>query len=139
MQLQLKQLQIDKGEFMKNLILIIMGIFFAGCTSLKTVSLTSIPVKRDKEVRAETSRFIFLGFNFDNDYVDLLVKDLRDQCPNGVVSGVLTKDELTFYFLAHRRKITATGYCIQAKSTASIKKGPRKPSSELDSESDSAL
>lgn len=100
-----------------------------GCASVNSVSLTPIPSQRNQQVKANVSRVIFLGFNFDNDYVDPLVESLKSQCPNGVVSGILTKDETISYFIVFKKQITATGYCnISAKATAK-NGGPRKPSS----------
>lgn len=125
---------------MKNALIISVIISFlaSGCVSLNTVSLTSIPAKRDAKVRAEASKFIFLGFNFDNDFVDRMTNDLRSQCPDGVVSGILTKDEVVNYFLyifwSHR--VTATGYCSgKVVGRAGLdKKSPRHPSQENSAE-----
>ncbi|MGZ3770943.1 MAG: hypothetical protein ACXVCP_15045 [Bdellovibrio sp.] len=103
-----------------------------GCASINSVSLTPIGTKRDKPVRAEVSRFIFLGFNFDNDYINPLVNDLKRQCPNGVISGILTKDETISYFIAFTKRVVATGFCNNSSTTASNAKGPRKPSSTAD-------
>lgn len=91
-------------------------VSLAGCASVNSISITPIPAKRDNRVSAEVSRFIFLGFNFDNNYIDPLVDNLKSQCPGGVVSGILTKDETMFYLLAHTRKVTATGFCNRANS-----------------------
>ncbi len=106
-------------------------IFLAGCTSIQSVSLTSIPAKKGKPVRAEISKTIFLGFNFNNDFVDELSSDLKRQCENGIVTGILTKDEIVDYFLmiVHSRRITATGYCLTA-DLAAAKAPARKSASD---------
>lgn len=99
---------------MKNLVQLslVVGLLASlGCASVNSISLTPIPAARTKMVKAEVSKFIFLGFNFDNDFVEPLVNNLKQQCPQGTVSGILTKDEVISYFLAHTRKVTATGYC----------------------------
>jgi hypothetical protein len=97
---------------MKKILLTFISVaLLAGCASVNSVSLTPIPSQRSRPVKAETSKLIILGFNFDNDFVDPLVEDLKQQCPNGVVSGILTKDEIISYFLAHTRRVTATGFC----------------------------
>lgn len=100
-----------------------------GCASVNSVSLTPIPSKRSTPVRAEVSKVIFLGFNFDNDYIDPLVSDLKRQCPDGVVSGILTKDETISYFLVFKKRVVATGFCNSAAKTAGSKTQPRRPSS----------
>ena len=88
-------------------------LILSGCAMVQSVSLTQIPSDRENVVSASTEKFIFLLFNFDNSFVETLEKDLRAQCPGGEVKGILTKDEIISYFIAHTRKITATGYCIK--------------------------
>jgi hypothetical protein len=97
---------------------------FVSCAHVNSVSLTPIPANRSKVVKAEVSKLIILAFNFDNDYIDPLVADLQSQCPNGVISGLLTKDETISYFLAFKKHVIATGYCNMAttKPTASTQR-----------------
>lgn len=106
-----KKLSIVENLFKAFILFGLLG--FTACTSLQTVSLTSIPAKRARKVSAVADKIIFLGLNFDNDYVDQLVEDLKRQCPNGLVSGVLTKDEFVNYFigLVYKHRISAAGYC----------------------------
>ena len=110
---------------MKKVMGILLSLSFVGCASVNSVSLTSIPANKGKEVRAEASRTIILGLNFNNDYVDDMAENLKRQCPNGVIKGILTKDESINYFLfVWARKVTATGYCLQAsRGTASDSAG----------------
>lgn len=96
--------------------ILLVSTMLTSCASVNSVSLTQIPSDRSQIVTAETSKTIFLGFNFDNDFVDSIVGDLKTKCPNGVVSGILTKDEVISYFLVYTRKITATGYCNKSVS-----------------------
>ncbi|XGC82401.1 hypothetical protein ACES2L_07920 [Bdellovibrio bacteriovorus] len=96
-----------------------------GCAHVNSVSLTPIPANRSHKVSAETSRWIVLGFNFDNDYIDSLVEDLKRACPNGVVSGILTKDETIAYLLVFKKHVVTTGYCntaVAATKTATAGK-----------------
>ena len=94
----------------------IFSTFLSGCVSLNSVSLTQIPKKRKEMVSAESSRMIFLGFNFDNDYADQVTKKLMRKCPNGQIKGILTKDETKMYFLffVYERVVSARGYCIKS-------------------------
>lgn len=130
---------------MKRLILFSMASAFlalTSCTHLQTVSLTSIPPKRDHPIKAETSKFIFLGLNFDNDYVDQMTTQLKNQCPDGIISGVLTKDEVVDYFLFifMSHKVSATAYCSKAGSRVGQQAGkPRRPSSDGDTPAEQAL
>lgn len=112
-----------------SLTLLATTIFGLGCASVNSVSLTPIPSNRSKVVRAEVSKLIILGFNFDNDFIDGLVGNLKQQCPNGVVSGILTKDEIISYIFAHTHKVSATGYC-NVGGTAQTPKG-RSTASEV--------
>lgn len=95
----------------KWIVFSLVALQLAGCASINSVSLTPIPANRKKEVKAEVSKTVFLGFNFNNDFLDPLVDKLKSQCPEGVVSGILTKDEVISYVLVFTRKVTATGYC----------------------------
>ena len=98
---------------MKNLLLILSLFTLFGCTHLVSLSTTSIPKNKGKQVSAEAEKFVFLLFNFDNNYVDSLTTDLARQCPKGKVKGLLTKHERTSYFLAHTERVSATGYCVK--------------------------
>lgn len=103
-------------KFMLPFAMIIgFSAFCQSCVSLRTVSLTQIPKKRSRPVQASADRTIILGFNFDNDYVDRVTAQLKDQCRGGKVTGILTKDEVTNYFLffVYNRKVTARGYCLK--------------------------
>ncbi|MEN9810694.1 MAG: hypothetical protein RLZZ488_2261 [Pseudomonadota bacterium] len=100
----------------------------AGCASLRSVSVTSIPQNRSEQVKANVSKWVVLGLNFNNDYVDQLTEQLRSKC-NGKVTGILTKYESTLYFIATKDEITATGFCLDAKrarSAATDKSGGAK-------------
>lgn len=92
----------------------------SGCASVNSVSLTPIPKDRSKIVNAEVSKTIFLAFNFNNDFVEPLVDTLKSKCPQGIVTGILTKDEVIHYFIVHTRKVTATGYCLQSAAAKMV-------------------
>lgn len=94
-----------------------IGFIFSviGCVSLQSVSLTPVPKQRNQVVKAEVSKTIFLAFNFDNDFVDELSEKLEKQCKGGLVTGILTKDSVTNYLIAHTRTIQAQGYCIKSR------------------------
>ena len=93
----------------------VAALMLGGCVSLSSASLTQIPAKRDNKISAESKKLIFLGLTFDNDYVDKARDDLARKCPNGKVSGILTKDEYIAYFppFIWGRRIEAMGYCEQ--------------------------
>lgn len=118
------------------LVLLLSSLFISSCVSLDSVSVTQIPVNRSQKVNAEAERFIFLGFNFDNDYVNSITSDLKNQCTNGTVSGILTKTESTMYFLFFfwKKRVSATGYCIPSKVASGVESRKRRPttSSEED-------
>ncbi|GEM_PF-981080 len=107
-------------------------LFLSSCASINSVSLTPIPSERNKKVRTEKSKIIFLGFNFDNDFVDDAVEDLKKQCPNGQVTGLLTKDENINYFLyfVWKKQITASGFCVSVKDSLNNKTSDAKIATE---------
>lgn len=103
------------------MVLCLIPLSTAACTYVHAVSQTNFPRERSKRVRAETQRYMILGINFDNDYLYPLIDKLKDQCPNGRVRGLLTKDTLTSYlgiFFFSRQQL-AEGYCV-AESKKSI-------------------
>lgn len=115
---------------MKATGLLLVLAFAAGCTTLQSVSLTSVPAKRTNQIKAQREKFIVMGFNFENDYVAGVADDLRRQCPKGMISGVLTKHETINYFLFifWKQRVTTEAYCLNG-ATASTQK-TRRPSSE---------
>ena len=90
-----------------------MALIFSGCASLRSVSIAPIPPQRNRIVSAEVSQISFLKINFNNSYVDKIIQKLMDQCPNGSIEGILTKEEKFYYiyFLVEETRVTAKGYC----------------------------
>src|SRR5688500_17822659 len=122
-----------RQNFMTVVLTCVMLSMAVGCVSINSVSLTPIPSQRTRPIRAEVSKRIFLGFNFDNDYIDPLVEELKRQCQNGIVSGILTKDETVSYFILFTKRVSATGFCnVPATKAAKMKASPRKPGSAED-------
>jgi hypothetical protein len=119
-----------------KLILLSLMFLTSACASINSVSLTPIPPDRKTPVKLEKSKVIILGFNFDNDFVDELVDGLKSQCPNGRVSGILTKDEDINYFLyfVWKKQITVTGYCVSAAGSATAKPTVKKRGTASESE-----
>ncbi len=129
---------------MKLGLLILSLMIFSGCASLDSVSITPVPVNRSQKVKAEAERSIFLGFNFDNDYVNQITNDLKNQCTNGTVTGLMTKTETINYFLFFfwKKKVSATGYCVPSKLAArsgEVRKRRPSDASEDDSVSDNTI
>lgn len=95
----------------------LFSIFFiSSCASINSVSLTQIPQERNQKVKVVKDKIIFLGFNFDNDFVDQMSTELKRQCPDGRITGILTKDENINYFLyiVWKKQVSAEGYCQRA-------------------------
>lgn len=123
---------------MKSLTLLFFTLFFtSGCVSLKSVSLSSIPKNRSNPIEAEVSRFVFLGLSFENNFVNELTDDLKNQCQGGVISGVLTKHETKFWLIGHTDRVVANAYCdkssmaqfIQTSTKLSLQKLSSQPKS----------
>jgi len=109
-----------------------LSLFFTSCASVNSVSLTPIPSQRSRQVKTEVSKWIFLGFSFDNDFIDPIVNNLKQQCPNGIISGVFTKDETISYLLVFKKRVVVTGFCGSsvAKNTAADKRHPTSAGEE---------
>ena len=103
---------------MRNILTLVLflSLGLAGCVHLNSVSTSSIPVDRSRPVVVQETKFLPFLISFDNGFVDELAKSLAQQCPNGRVEGVLTKQESIMYFplFVHAYRLTATGYCVGA-------------------------
>ena len=101
----------------KTLVLTLSLLLLSNCVFLESVSLTNIPQNRSKRVTASVQKSIVFYTSFSNAYVDELSAKLGRQCPNGVVSGILTKTESTCYFPLFCfyvvSTVTASGVCNQ--------------------------
>lgn len=86
----------------------------SGCMSLNSVSLTQIPSDKGQLVSASAHDWLFLGFTTQNDFVDEAINNLKQECPNGKLTGVLTKHQTTAYVLVFKREVIASGYCKKA-------------------------
>lgn len=113
--------------------------FVSGCASVNSVSLTPIPSNRSAVVKAEVTKTIFLAFNFDNDFVDELVTELKRQCPKGVVTGILTKDETIAYVIVFQKRVTATGFCNTALAKRDKVKGEKSTRSTASAAEDNVV
>jgi hypothetical protein len=100
-------------------------LLLVSCASLRSVSLTSIPKERENKVTASVSKWVILGINFDNDYVEGLTSKLRSDC-KGKVTGILTTYQATSYLFVSKHEITAAGFCGNqgSKSAARASEGP---------------
>ena len=98
---------------MRMLGLLMLGA--VGCTHLHSLSVTTIPDDRSRPVEATGERIVVLGINPNNDYADEVVSDLAQQCPDGRVSGVMTRYEraLVVPIFAYAHRVRATGYCLK--------------------------
>jgi hypothetical protein len=98
---------------MLRVIAIVMVSMMTGaCAYLNTVSLTPVPKERANQIQVQKHKWIFLGFNFDNDFVDEMNEELKEKCPTGKATGLLTKDESVHYPFFHKRIVSVSGYCV---------------------------
>lgn len=126
----LKKLK-ENSAVKKNILGLLLSSLL-GCASVNSVSLTPIPSQRGQPIKTEVSKWTFLGITFDNDFINPIVDNLKQKCPNGMVTGILTKDESIGYFLVFKHNVEVTGFCNTA-ATASRDK-LRKPSGESEME-----
>jgi hypothetical protein len=91
-------------------------VSFAACTTVQSAYLTNLstPVAAARPIQAESSKMVFLGMNFDNDYAFEARESLYAQCPGGMVTGVLSTYETRSYILLTDHIVRARGYCSEA-------------------------
>lgn len=101
-------------------LMMMFALSTVGCTHMRSLSVTTIPQDRSQPVEAVADRVIFFGINASNEYVDVLVDRLAEQCPKGKVSGLLTRTErsLVFPLVAHKVSVRAQGFCVAESAGA---------------------
>lgn len=92
--------------------IMLVSMMTGACAYLNSVSLTPIPKERSNQIQVQKHKWVIFGFNFDNDFVDEMNEELKDKCPSGKATGLLTKDEAILYPFVHKRVVTVTGYCV---------------------------
>ena len=100
-------------------LLVIAALCLNACTYTAAVTQTNVPPQRDHPVEVDVKRFIFFA-TLDTDEVSRLTAELQQKCPGGRVTGILTKDLRTMYFLFifWQREVIAKGFCVKGKSVA---------------------
>lgn len=91
---------------------LLLVLLLGGCASLKSVSLSQVPLDRNQPIEAEASSWAIFGIYFSNSFVDDAIEGLKDKCPRGKVSGVYTKYDGRSYVLWTTRTVKATAYCV---------------------------
>ncbi len=84
----------------------------SACAILHSVSVTRVPQDRSKPIEAEASGWGLFGIYFSNDIVNEAVEQLDSKCPNGRISGVMTKYSSRLFPLWTTRTVNATAYCL---------------------------
>lgn len=102
-----------KSMLFKKMGLVLLALSFTGCAALHSVSMTSYPKDRRKPVQAEVKKFVFLGFNFNNDFVLDLTPRLQQQCPGGKITGITSTYETRWYVFAHDMIVRSQGFCVK--------------------------
>lgn len=103
---------------MKQMLLVI-ALASMGCTHLRSFSVTTIPEDRSRPIKAAGQRIVFLGINPSNDYADDVVADLLKQCPDGRVSGIITRYETAMVVpvFAYANRVYVEGHCVVDNGT----------------------
>ncbi len=104
-------------KLLNSLFLIFALVFLTNCThSVHVVSFSDfrpyVQASKGTVVKSEASKKIILGFAFDTQYVDQAYTDLKNQCPNGTVSGISSQYLTSHGFFSWTDKIIMQGLCI---------------------------
>lgn len=86
-----------------------------GCTSVQSLSVSQIPERgeRKNRIKASASRPIIFLIPFGTSHLDEAHERLAEQCPRGQIEGVLSKSQISDYFLTLVlvHKVELEGYC----------------------------
>jgi hypothetical protein len=92
---------------------VLLGLTQA-CAHVTSMSVTPMPLERGTEVNAhEQSKLLFAGIGLDDDFGSDLTRQLRQECPDGRVEGILTRQRTTQYVFLVREEVDASGWCVQ--------------------------
>lgn len=102
---------------MRTLVFLLALLSLSACTTVQSAYLTnmSAPAASARPIEAESSKLVFLGLNFDNDYAFEARESLYAQCPAGMVTGVLSTYETRSYVIFTDHVIRARGYCKESQ------------------------
>lgn len=89
-----------------------------GCTHAVHINHTSDfvsaqPLKEYRQVAAKTNQHVFLGFVGQTDYVDDAFGKLKDQCQQGIITGIQTRYSTSHNFLSWTNTVLMRGYCVE--------------------------
>jgi len=93
-------------------LLLFAQLTVSGCASLHSVSVTRVPANRTHPIESESWTWGILGLYASNDFVNEAVEKLDAQCPQGRISGIMTKYSSKFFMLWTTRTVNASGYCL---------------------------
>ncbi len=101
--------------FLKINVVSIFLLVTLNCVQLQSISINSQPEakERDNKIEAVASKFVFLAFNFDNDFLEETPRKLIEQCQNGKIKGIVTKFETVSYVFFTDFIVKANGYCVK--------------------------
>lgn len=99
----------------KRTCLIALFCAAGACSTVHSAYLSNLSRSPDGAhlIEAASSKSVFLGMNFSNDYAFEAREKLYAQCPGGTVTGVLSTYETTSYLIVTTHEVRAKGYCVQ--------------------------
>jgi hypothetical protein len=102
-------------------ILTLAAMLSTSCATVHRAFMTNVSASpsQGKMIEASAEKFVFLGFNFNNDYAFEAQKKLVSSCPNGMVTGILTTFETQWYVFFTNYEIKARGLCVHPKHAGS--------------------
>lgn len=105
----------DQKKIIGKMILLGVILFTLRCVQLQSIAINSQPApeERVKKIIAQADKLFFLGFNFDNDFLEEAPKKLLEQCPDGKIKGIVSKFETVHYFFFTKFVVKASGYCVK--------------------------
>ena len=101
-----------------HLAILLTGLLSVGCTHAVHINHTSDfvntkPLGECRQVAAKTDQQVFMGFVGQTDYVDEAYSKLKDQCKDGVITGIQTRYSTSHNFLSWKNEVLMRGYCVE--------------------------
>jgi hypothetical protein len=67
--------------------------------------------EKTKTIESQSEQFVILGFVTQTNYVDKALENLKSQCPNGEIKGLVTRYSTSLGFFSWTNKLIIKGLC----------------------------
>ena len=112
-------------KLFKPVFLGLLGLAITSCMTVRSISVNQLPKKEERHTLIKSRDWSpkILLIPFGTGYIDNARISLMDQCREGVIEGVLSKQEETNYvfWLYSVQSVSMRGYCVRLQEKRVLK------------------